>query len=721
MMADIGQMLRAWWSIVSSTYDIHIPPIIVNVAEYAGLAAVGYMAGQYVSEAVVRAKLKQHHSELPEESRAGIRLVFGGLSAALTSAGYILGPYGSAGGFLIGSVALPYVLVNGPTRKDSKQTLMEKTTNTQKIPQRKPDISLDDLAKEMETPVAPKREQNVATIPKPNTPKKEKMEQTTHVASKDIPQTPKKTHTNPFTGILARFHKKTETPQDKAEHKQTQIAPMPEPEAPKPQVQKPEQAETEHKPAHEKHRGHRVTPTKKPAGTPKKNSRSVFSIIASLVGKVPKSKKSEGEKGGKKRPEKPKIVVEELGPQAQRKELEPKRHIKIPLQKHVKIEEIKIPEGKHPEKDTVEKTKPKSTAGHVQKREAKAAAPSKQGPPTPQVDPEVQEFRDVLKKMEQKYILKAGTASWRSAKVAMPAAILETEVKQVIAKKNMETKTNTEQKATTSESEPKEQIISPEKHSKAATVQNVTVEKPAGRKIRQRDVERTVRKILDELKESAKKEILARSNKKIHTWREVRAAKEAAEKIAKTAEPIIRQRIMETGRTDIDPHQMAAQILAEIQGGTAPAEPAEAEEPPEQEPKTVETKGVMRREDIAKIAEEVFEQVKTAMGENEGSGTGMEENDKKDQEQKHHRRGHRHSKELEEKAEEKGKKEKKKKKKSGDEDILSLLGGDEAGQSDSGDDIADLLGGGDDDLGDLDLGSSDVDDEDLGDLGALLK
>ena len=694
-MANIGQMLRAWWSIVSSTYHVDIPPSIIAGLEYGTLAIIGYAAGSYLAEATARAKLKHNHAELPEESKAGIRFVFGGISAILTSAGYYFGPYASIGGFITGATILPYLFIHAPGGKKQKAHETTPTkTSTATMPTQRKEITLDDLAKEIETPVAPKKAVAQATKATPAPMKKPEARTAPSPAKTATTATQKKEHKSIGAIIGDIFHKKTE-PKKQEEAKKEKKQEIEKAAKPTEEKKERKQAEEEGKQTKkkiaadvqktEKKLGEKAEtgkPEKKIEEAPKqekpaaKGNKEKKGLLASIFGSLHRSQKKESDQ--KHAVEKPKIIVEEVGTEHKRVESMDKKKLRISLPKHVKVEEIKAEhvapaKGKQEVKTHTPENQEKKTAVATAKPiEKKENAEKKEE------DPEILEFRSTLRDMEKKYILHEEVQ--KKPIKAEQAKAEKLQKQQPIVKKSPE------------------ELIK-EKPAQAPAPGTVKTPAQATKKIRPRDVNRAVKKILNELKKHVKDEILANDGKKIHTWREVRAANEAAEKIAKTAEPIIRQRIMETGSTNIDPKAMAAQILAEIQGKTAP----EVAEPTSSAP----ANNVVRHEDITKIAEEVFEQVKDTIP--------VEESAPKEEKPRHHGHEKRQSKEEEKKE----KKEKKQKKKKSDDDLLGLLG--EEGE-DSGD-ISDLLGGesgGGDDLN-LDLGDEEGEDEDLGDLGELLK
>ena len=667
-----------------------IPPSILTGLEYGTLAVIGYVAGSYLAEATARTKLKHHHAELPEESKAGIRFVFGGISAILTSAGYYVSPYASIGGFITGATILPYLFIHAPKGKGQK---MPTTAQPQKsmptIPAQHKEITLDDLAKEIETPVAPKKAANPPTQEN-KAEDKPKVSSTTATA-----KTPKrKTEHKSVSAIISSIFHRSETRASRTQRKE------PDTKAKKPKENRAKQEHKEEKTVAEQTEKEKEEPARKEVkkkaeeGTqkqkkqPQKKKGLLAGILASLHGL------RKQEPAPKHTVEKPKIVVEEIGTENKRVEPMGKKRLKISLPKHVKVEEIK---AEHIAKVEPQAKKQAPKEENTKMKTTKTAEePEPQKETKEQEDPDVVEFRNTLKEMERKYILH-GTAP------AKPQAKIPAQASNQVPAEPQPTP------ATLRKAETTKEAAAPMQEPKASeTVVKQPTQSPAraASKLRPRDVDKAVKKILDELKKNVKDEILASDGKKIHRWREVRAAKEAAEKIAKTAEPIIRQRIMETGSTDIDPKVMAAQILAEIQGRTPP-EISEGASSPRPE------RAVVRHEDIARIAEEVFEQVKGTIPVEEMAAP-----------EKTERKHHRHHKEEEKKEEPTGKKEgkekKEKHKKKRDEDLLGLLGDDES----EDEDITSLLGeeeGSEGDLG-LDLGEENSEeDEDLGELGELLK
>ncbi len=745
MMANIAKILEAWWQIVYNTYakSINVPQPIVTILEYGALATVGFAVGARIADEIAQRKFKKAGIELSEEHRGGIRFIFGGTTAIMTAAPYYLGALPSAAGFVVGSTILPLLLIHPPKArsKTAEQKTMPTGAATPLVKAKKEVHLSEDLLKEMETPSVPKP---LHTNRAPQT------------GSKELPATAKKPSPpkhppTPIPKIHAHHRKQAPVPANKdkdvPEKKDKEIA-QPAPEEPR------------------------------AGGKNRARKAGILSILSRILPHRAETRPS------KSKEEKPAVLVEEIGSEEKtQKPIHKKLNIKIPG-RHVKIEEIKVDFPKKREEKEEHKEKAPPTA--EKHRNAEKPGPendsiaNKERTATKEaeekVDPEVEEFRRVIKLLERKYILKQPEEQDVKEPEPKPAEQAEHATTEEIPKKKeppqkientvpapqeseeapvitklQVNESNVAQSAEASQKEPptkeeskengethaKEVIESilarkaeaPDKKELTATAPE---NKPAARGIapgkteeqrpNSRDMERIVKRILKELEESAKKQILESSGKRFHSWREVRAAADAAKKIAKTAEPIIRQRIAETGVTDIDAKQMARQILAEIGGMVAAPEKKELpsverrQETHDVAPKIERTESrhterkrtnVMRQEDISKIAEEVYEQVVKAMNADSEAPTAKE--------QRHERRRHGQDKQQSADAKKSEEKSKKKKKKS-DEDLLGLLGDENSGESD----ISDLLGSeGDEDLGDLNLGSSD--DEDLGDLSELLK
>ncbi len=738
MMANIAKMLEAWWQIVYDTYakSINVPQPIVTILEYGALATVGFAVGARIADEIAQRKFKKAGIELSEEHRGGIRLIFGGTTAIMTAAPYYLGALPSAAGFVVGSTILPLLLIHPPKArsKTAEQKTMPARAATPPVKAKKEIHLSEDLLKEMETP----------SVPKPL-----RTNRTPQTSSKELPDAAKKPSPPkkpPISIPKIHTHHRRRVPvpankdKDVPKKKDKEIG-QPAPEEPQ---------------------------------TGKKGSARKTGILGILSRILPHRVET---RPSKKKEDKPAVLVEEIGSnETTQKPIHKPLNIKIPG-RHVKIEEIKVnvPLKHEKARPTAEKQRKVEKHADPEKKsiantERTAARESEE-----KTDPEVEEFRRVIKILERKYILKQpeeqevkepepkpaeqaehatteeppekGEPPQKIEKTApapqesneVPTAQLQANERIVpqnaeAPQKGLPAGEETKEKDETKVKEVIESILArkadaPAKKELTATapenkpaVRGIAPGKTGERRSNSRDVERIVKRILKELEESAKKQILESSGKRFHSWREVRAAADAAKKIAKTAEPIIRQRIAETGVTDIDAKQMARQILAEIGGMVAAPSRKEpplgerGQEPHDAVPKIERTERrhterkrtqVMRQEDISKIAEEVYEQVVKAMNADSEAPTTKE--------QRHERRRHGQDKQQSAGARTGKEKDKRKKKKS-DEDLLGLLGDENGGESD----ISDLLGGeGDEDLGDLNLDSSD--DEDLGDLSELLK
>ncbi len=703
--------LQAWMDITMHQFNISVPPVVLKVTEYGTVFAVSYVAGAEIAEKIAERKINMDDPA----TRGGVRIIFGGTTALMTTGALLFGPIPAIATFVTTATVFPYVFLGKKAKNQGKVQKKEKPQEQRQAITTHKDVNVKELQKaleeDIEKPVAPKPKvaqtvpaaQEIQVTGKPQPQKATEQKSPEETAKKEerkakIASTQRGGVLEKLKGILHRANapkttaqkaqeapKKKENVQERKVEKEKEAYQSPgtkkatkttehiAPEAEqivailKEEEQKEKSTQQEaHTPKREEHRHHAEKKAKK-GRTAKNTGFSVGALLKKIV-PTPKSAKN-GELQKKEQPKKPPIKIEEFSVSENRIETkapEVKKSIKVPSilpKRAATVEEIEP--SKEDKRETEKKEEQKGTTEkEVKATTTQTAKPTEQKPTEPQ-DPEVEVFRAVLKDMEKKYILE--------------------KQKQKIQQRAEKPTTEAEERE---KSEPKKEENKEEQKQKT--------EEKEKKKLRPRDVDRAVKKILDELKKNVEQRILQSTNKPFHTWRERRAAKDAAEAVCKKAEPIIRQRIMETGSTDIDVNALVEELMGEVSGEAASPKPEETKQ------------RVIRHEDISKIAEEVYEQIKTAMG----------KEPTKTREHRHGRHGTERAEETEEAqknqkptAEENKHKKTKPKKEEEDEDILSLLGGDEE-TADTGDEDSDLLG--------LDLSEEGESDEDMDDLKKLL-